>query len=689
MSKSDFTLYFSGTENVMEDIFKFCDAGYRIKGVMVTYFSLRGNEKLAQQLKVFREKYRGKVMIDSGAHAFLFKDRVESSNSSGMSESWHPVSKKAMKLLSSEEGLESYVHEYMDWLKTHKQSYDYAVELDIQKLVGNEKVDEWRKEFLNEGLNILLVAHRNIKEGMDFVHKWKELGCNYFGVGDFDKKDASSVAFIKKASMEGIKLHVFAFTPNDLFKYADWITSVDSTSWLSGEKLKSLLMAQRKKLTAYRIDENPLQLKKALTDKFFDVVGRGRVEDEQKRKRYRFISFWNMWQMQKWTDDNTRQPKYKKQLEMAEKGELTLPDWVYDKDKFGRPKSIYLSSRFNNYRCYSDDTEILTDKGWKLFKDLEREDKVATLEGNELKYVKPLVYYSYTYEENYLWRLAGNQFDLLVTPNHYLYVKKDGKSDYELIKFSELIGYNMSVSEGYSFKKSVIKGNIIEDDLIVPIGGNNQVELVKYKGRKVYSVEVPSHVIYVKRNGKSVWSGNSGVYAKKLMEFALECDNCVVKDTCPVYQPGALCYFTPLFRKLGKNTRNKEQIIRTLRDLIADKMERYQRAKLFEAQGGGVIDRQVTALEDSLIKALETLHTVMYGKQSVGTQINMLNQGENKVQITANLDEALKELAQDYGEDFAEGVRKRINQKGGENESENIQDEASGNRTEEDRKSSD
>ena len=520
MSKLDFTLYFSGTENVMEDIFKFCDNGYRIKGVMVTYFSLRGNEKLAQQLKVFREKYRGKVMIDSGAHAFLFKDRVENKKDNTMTEGWHPVSKSATKLLSSKEDLEAYVHEYMDWLDTHRESYDYAVELDIQKLVGNEKVDEWRKEFLERGLNVLLVAHRNIREGMDFVHKWKALGCDYFGVGDFDKKDASSVAFIKKAMQEGVKLHIFAFTPNDLFKYVDWITSVDSTSWLSGEKLKALFMAQRKSLSSYRIEENPLQLKKALVDKFFDVVGRGRVEEEKSRGRYRFISFWNMWQMQKWADDNTKVPKYKKQLELAKQGKMVLPDWVYDKDKFGRPKSIYLQSRFNNYR--------------------------------------------------------------------------------------------------------------------------------------------------------------SGVYARKLMDFALECDNCVVKDTCPVYQPQALCYFTPLFKKLGKNTRNKEQIIRTLQDVISDKMMRYQRGKLFEAQSGGVIDRQVTQLEDSLIKSLEVLHTIMYGKQPVGTQINMLNQEGSKVEITANIDEALKELAQDYGEDFMEGVKKRISKKGGDI-GEDIQDKTSVN----------
>lgn len=44
--------------------------------------------------------------------------------------------------------------------------------------------------------------------------------------------------------------------------------------------------------------------------------------------------------------------------------------------------------------CYSDDTEILTDSGWKFFKDLDKDcDKVAQYEENgNISFVHPLRY---------------------------------------------------------------------------------------------------------------------------------------------------------------------------------------------------------------------------------------------------------------------------------------------------------
>jgi len=73
--------------------------------------------------------------------------------------------------------------------------------------------------------------------------------------------------------------------------------------------------------------------------------------------------------------------------------------------------------------CYSEDTEILTENGWKRFYELEPREKVATLnpETDELEYQTPTAYFKFRYKGKMLY-INGKRINLLVTPNHRLYV---------------------------------------------------------------------------------------------------------------------------------------------------------------------------------------------------------------------------------------------------------------------------
>ena len=73
--------------------------------------------------------------------------------------------------------------------------------------------------------------------------------------------------------------------------------------------------------------------------------------------------------------------------------------------------------------CYSNDTEVLTNSGWKLFKDVNHNDLIACL--NDNGYIE---YHSYVkkYESYYsglLLQFTNNYVDFLVTPNHKKWVK--------------------------------------------------------------------------------------------------------------------------------------------------------------------------------------------------------------------------------------------------------------------------
>ena len=844
---SEFTFYFSGLETGIETTEEFLKAGMGIKGGMMSFLTFRGSDKNTQWLKRFRAEYKGKVMIDSGAHAFIYAENIEAGTVKG---GWHPVNKDIDSVLQN---IEEYMNSYFDWLENNRDAYDYAVEMDIQKIVGQEKVDAWREEFIKRKIPVVIVLHPRAGDTIDVVKKWKEKGVTYFGRGEFDKENIQDVKMLRDMKDEGVDIHIFAFSPTDLGKFTSLITSSDSSSWLSAGKLGTLIVAKGRQYENIDLKQNPIMVKKAINSEITKVIPKEEIEKQVKKHKYLYLNWYNMLQLQKWVDTISKQPQYMKQIESAENGETVLPAWVNEFDKFGRPKSIYLKSRFNNYKCYSDDTEILTENGWKLFKDLNGEEKVATLENGELKYVKPIDSFEYVYEDEYLYGLKGTQFDLLVTPNHNVYVRrrnkefelmsieniiKDGKAfksyqfkkdaiwvgekkegfvlpfqktEFEIpahyngvgiiptIKYKvespsveinmndwlEFLGY--FISEGHTvskprngnydvgvsqykkeskkkigeclsklplhfnitkqgfvfhnkqlwlylkqFGKSKDKfiprevlslpseqlriifdalilgdGHIYESGQIVyytiskrladdvqeialkigyaanisylekrrgylvyiirkrltpRIATHNTAEKVFYKGRKVYSVQVPSGVIYVRRNGKAIWSGNSGVYAKIIQKNALECNNCVVKDVCPVYKENSLCYFTPHWKKLGEKTRNKEAIVSTLQNILADKIARLERGKYFEDKSGGMLDKQVSALEMDIVKTLEILHRIMYGVAPT-TNVNVLTKGDSKINIGGDKDSILEELRKEYGDEMAGKIEKKIEKK--------------------------
>lgn len=92
--------------------------------------------------------------------------------------------------------------------------------------------------------------------------------------------------------------------------------------------------------------------------------------------------------------------------------------------------------------CYSEDTKILTEEGWKYFWELTNE-KVATLnKKDELEYQKPTRHIFYEYNGKMFFQ-KGGAIDLLVTPDHNLLVSwqvNQGKevTPYKFLKPSQL-----------------------------------------------------------------------------------------------------------------------------------------------------------------------------------------------------------------------------------------------------------
>lgn len=74
--------------------------------------------------------------------------------------------------------------------------------------------------------------------------------------------------------------------------------------------------------------------------------------------------------------------------------------------------------------CYDKETEVLTNNGWKFFKDMKNDDLVYTLNPNTKtpKWQSPVNLISYRYK-GAMVKYLSDRFDLLVTPNHKMLVQ--------------------------------------------------------------------------------------------------------------------------------------------------------------------------------------------------------------------------------------------------------------------------
>ena len=190
------------------------------------------------------------------------------------------------------------------------------------------------------------------------------------------------------------------------------------------------------------------------------------------------------------------------------------PGTVIDVTQGKKHMTIYTKSytpmRPGDKMCFDDQTEILTDSGWKFFKDLLLDDKVLTIDYHtgESRFVDYSDAYSYDVVDEKMYTLKTKRLDICTTKEHRHLVSCMNNSSYLTLKTSdEIFGkriyhlVGLDLDSRYNFAGS-------KDD-------NPKEKWTKYTG-KVYCVTVPgTHTMYIRRNGKAVWSGNSGKFGAK------------------------------------------------------------------------------------------------------------------------------------------------------------------------------
>jgi len=90
---------------------------------------------------------------------------------------------------------------------------------------------------------------------------------------------------------------------------------------------------------------------------------------------------------------------------------------------------LYFPTAPLHVNCYAKDVEVYTDKGWKFFEDLDKTEKIMTINQKtlQMEWQKPSHYIKYKHDGEMI-RIHNKNIDITVTPDHNMFVAQ--RKDY-------------------------------------------------------------------------------------------------------------------------------------------------------------------------------------------------------------------------------------------------------------------
>lgn len=120
------------------------------------------------------------------------------------------------------------------------------------------------------------------------------------------------------------------------------------------------------------------------------------------------------------------------------------------------------------YGCYSEDTQVLTDSGWKYFYDLDRTEQILQWDKdtNKLSWIHPLNYFEYDIDDE-LCLFENRHISQLVTKNHKVVAKiKKRRKQFTPYEFVSAEDFKKSWIVHYPLAGE-LDGSIHEDDAYI------------------------------------------------------------------------------------------------------------------------------------------------------------------------------------------------------------------------------
>ena len=569
--KGEFTLFLSGVEP--RENFEVVSGVTR--NVLLSYYYIRrrGIDEIEERLK----KHRGmKILIDSGAFTF-FKDP-----------------KYATKTV---EWWENYLKNYTTFIKEHRDYIYACVELDIDSLVGSEKVDEWREKYFypleKEGINVIYLYH--LDKDYDYLEnlcrKHAYIGFSYVefknSLEDNDKIKETVDKVFEIAKKHKTAIHGFAITGNKMLLNYPFL-SADSTTYLTGAQFGNM---------TYFEGGNLRHLNKETwkSEYMGKLVALGLSEKLLKAE--------SPYEMMK-----ASAISYKKFEEYLRSLHFAQRYWE------GRVSTEF---KLPNAEWFDTEKEDWKDKALDAGIDINIPKDTAVLLLNDMFNILNDNVKQYTLEDLYemcaTFGAVGTNYN---TKEKCLKFLKTAFKEHLEGKRKELSNLqsdgekNLSVAlerEDYITEQDYIQVEMSKEECGKLLPALLTVGYDKDSVEKQL-IEQGINPIYDK-DGNILKGVKTIKKQKKLSTRALprlSCDRCVMAMNCPEYRAGYICAYDKTFRKY--NTRNIEDVKQGMTAIADLALERAQKAFMQETAMGGVPTKATTQALNDAWNYLSKLH---------------------------------------------------------------------------------
>lgn len=582
-----FAIFYSGVEN--DTYFRGCyDMG--VRNFLMSYQYVMG--------KNITDKYENlgiSLFIDSGAFTYMSDEKYKG---------------------YTDEQWENQIEQYLKWAERHRDMIFAIANLDLESLVGADKVMTWNKRFfepfmLRTGIPVCFIYHPN--EATWSWDKWCE---RYPYVGISSDLSWSGEEwyiklneFLKVAEKYNTLVHGMGLTRTSILPKLPFYT-VDSTSWKAGFRYGQLAIWNGIKVQmfaksdwetkAFKYTRNydldpPLDEEKLYAFEEPEVL-RANVFAYQRAEEYiidrlKPLTYWFKKRAVKVDVDNlpddffpdeewfantpTTDPSVK---EYAQKMNINpeseeVYNIIYDMTMFLNWDNEEFETRREEY--LEDDGQLITELHDRFINRIVP-DLDAKIEDLQNFYRECL-----SGERDTLLQL-GTNFDRVMKERDSYIEEEDGEYvDLNPDEVRERVHSLVDIPEDdgeAEFEK--LDKEIFEKAQIVPVFGEDgkfiKGQVYHRKPKKIYSAKYPKYA----------------------------CDTCMSAAKCPEYKAGYVCAYSKMFQRF--NTRDMGDIIEAMQGMVNYNLSRMQKAMVNEVLTG-ITDGTVSALMSQNMQMLNTL----------------------------------------------------------------------------------
>lgn len=575
------TIFYSGVEyeSYLDILY---DLG--IRNFLMSYEYLKG--KGIHQLKKYPDMH---LFIDSGAYTY----NQDPKYAEYTIEQW-----------------EKQIEEYLAWAEKHKNQIFAIADLDIQYLVGYEKVVEWRKKYfepfmLRTGLPVCFIYH---EEGLDV---WEYMCKRYPYVGislniDREVDETELRNKFKIAEKHNALVQGMASTRTGMLTQYPFYT-VDSTTWNVGLKYGEISVWTGNKMS---------RIKKAdFKEKAFPYIDRydlpfnhDLILEEDKTEMIR-VNAYAFVQAEKFIQERLKSLMYWFKARAVKVDVDNLPDdffppveWFNSQPEVDSLKEYARKMNINpelpDKECFNmifDMTAFVTwgneeydslREGYtpELLSRLHDTfiNRIVASDEERIADLQQFFKECLSGENDKLLQL-GTNFDRIVKEREH-YIEDD---DEELVDISpeEVKSRLRAILPDSADSENAPEIDALDEEIyrkadIVPVFDENGLFV---KGQTA-----------IKRPKK--------VYSNKFPKFA--CDSCYAAAKCPEFKAGYVCAYNKMFNRF--DTRSMADIIQAVQGIVEHNMARMQRAMIMEVMNG-TIDPVTSQLMDTNIRYMQML----------------------------------------------------------------------------------